>query len=350
MACLRAQLILKRIRLSLVHLPFLISFFIALHLEYLSVRLLQLPTRNGRLRATPGRRSKEDIKKAYQDLSNVDKNSTQRVAFITFSYVTNGDTNKLLNFLLPAVDTWAAPVPGESINYGPMLYVVLSRQSRVPFETNCKAALCNRIQPVYVDCPEGYYGESPCCKQQKGMLAIFEGREYPLYDFYAYFDDDIYLRKEYIAQYLRSFEPNFPMALVPRNSDAKFIGLPPENVCSNVRGDNFMYPWGMPIFYSRGAMGLLARGFKANGLVKQCREFLVTHDIGNQIFNWMYSLRIAKMPPMTTLPKMRADFIGSHWVGRKDMEQNYHLQPRDHSRPKVEQLPKGSFSCKWEVY
>ena len=189
----------------------------------------------------------------------------------------------------------------------------------------------------------GFYGDSPCCKQQKGLVAIFEGREYPLYDWYAYFDDDMYLRKQYIAQNLQLFEPNFPMAVVPRSNEPKFLG---RDGCSRVRGDQFMYPYGSPIFYSRGALSLMAKGLRADSLVKQCREFMVAQDVGSQILNWMYSLHIAKLPPMATLPKLRPDFIGSHWAGRKDMEKTYHFQPRDPTRSKVDPLPAGAFSCK----
>jgi len=302
-------------------------------------------------------RTKEDFIKAYHRLMNLPKDSTRRVAFVTFSHVKeeDDDAEKLFQFLLPAVDTWAAPLAREessfsssssSYGYEIMLYVVLSHQSQRPFETHCNAyknnKLCSRLRPIYVNCPEGKRGTGPCCKQQEGLRTLFEGKEYPLYDWYGFFDDDVYLRKEYVVKNLQLFEPHFPMALTSRSNDAKYLGHL-DNTCHE-RGPQFQYPWGMPIFYSRGAMHHLSKGLRANGLVKQCNAFRVSHDVGNAIFHWMHSLRIAKLPPMASLPKVRSDYIGSHWVGRSDMEETYHLQPRDRNKPKLQPLPKGSFS------
>ena len=105
---------------------------------------------------TQQRRDKKDLQQAYQQLKKLPKDSTQRVAFVTFSYVKYNDADKLLNFLLPAVDTWAAPVTGESGSGDTMLYVVLSQESRGAFEQNCRRnKLCRRLRPIYVDCPEG---------------------------------------------------------------------------------------------------------------------------------------------------------------------------------------------------
>ena len=88
-----------------------------------------------------------------------------RVAFVTFSYVKDRDPSQLASRVLPAVDTWAAPLPGDDV-HDPSLYVVYSNASREPFEKYCvtersmNPELCKRIEPIYVDCPEGKYGES----------------------------------------------------------------------------------------------------------------------------------------------------------------------------------------------
>lgn len=76
---------------------------------------------------------------------------------------------------------------------------------------------------------------------------------------------------------------------------------------------------GQPIFYSRGAMKMMEKGYRANSLVSQCAAFNLTHDVGNQVLNWMYSLPMAALPPLPYLPLMRDDYIGNHWVGREDM-------------------------------
>ena len=178
-------------------------------------------------------------------LNQLPAESVHRVAFITFSYVKYDDPSKLLDFLLPAVDTWAAPTTsnatssdGATINNNevendvasrPPLYVVFSQFSREPFEKICanvspeQQSLCSRLHPIYVDCPEGKQGASPCCKQQKGLLEIFKD-DYPLYDWYAFFDDDVYLRKEYLAKVLAVLQPpDFPMAAVPYNQVSVYL-------------------------------------------------------------------------------------------------------------------------------
>jgi hypothetical protein len=43
----------------------------------------------------------------------------------------------------------------------------------------------------------------------------------------------------------------------------------------------------------------------------------------NQVLNWMYSLPMAMLPPLQSLPLMRGDFIGSHWVGREDVRAQF---------------------------
>jgi len=259
------------------------------------------------------------------------------IAFITFSYVTHNDTKKLIQFLLPAVDTWAAPPATtnsttEKDNYN--LFVIFSESSKEPFEKLCAEAgsnsnlskkelrLCRRIEPIYVDCPEGKFGESPCCKQQKGLLAVFENRKHPKYDWYAFFDDDMYLRKEYLADLLTGFQPpSYPMAAIPYNAKLN-LGFPWRNTCRPTeknQTDEFVYPWGQPIFYSYGAVLMMADGYRANSLVRQCMSFRVTHDVGNAILNWMYSLPVVRLPPTGIMPNFRDDYIGSHLVGRDDV-------------------------------
>lgn len=105
----------------------------------------------------------------YLNTSNLPPESVHRIAFVTFSYVREDDHSHLVRMLLPAVGTWAAPLDGDKFNGHnfsyPSLYVVFSDASRKPFEKACSdgsvdPSLCKRIEPIYVDCPEGRYGES----------------------------------------------------------------------------------------------------------------------------------------------------------------------------------------------
>lgn len=328
-------------------------------------------------------------------LDSLPPDSVDRVAFVTFSYVKHDDSHRLFDFLLPAVDTWAAaPVtptaPSESMSNDansnnstnitridadrgnennnhadtdddivmtPSLYVVFSQTSREPYEKLCiygegnittyQHNLCHRIQPIFVDCPEGRFGESPCCKQNNGLLQLFQSRNYPLYDWYAFFDDDTYLQKEYIAKVLVALQvpPDFPMAAVPYNQNPKPIGFK-GRMCGTKGMDQFLYPWGMPIFYSRGAMNLTAGGLRGHALFEQCLAFRVTHDVGNAIMNWMYSLPVARLPPVNPLPHFRRDFIGSHWAGRDDVRSTIFGEEKKERRTGkvVKALPEGAFS------
>lgn len=73
-------------------------------------------------------------------------------------------------------------------------------------------------------------------------MEIFD-KKYPLYDWYAFFDDDVYLRKEYVAKLLAELQPpDFPMAASPYNQEAKFIGFG-DKLCGKMDMKDFLYPW-----------------------------------------------------------------------------------------------------------
>lgn len=46
----------------------------------------------------------------------------------------------------------------------------------------------------------------------------------------------------------------------------------------------------------------------------------MTHDVGNAVLNWMYSLPVTQIPPMPGLPQMCDDFIRAHRAGRDDVK------------------------------
>ena len=98
--------------------------------------------------------------------SHNDQQPVHRVAYVTFSYVKDRDPRQLASRILPALESCAAPLPGDDVHdphrKDPSLFVVYSNASKEPFEKYCVSEKCKRIQPIYVDCPEGKYGES--CK------------------------------------------------------------------------------------------------------------------------------------------------------------------------------------------
>ena len=180
-----------------------------------------------------------------------------------------------------------------------------------------------------------------------GLASLYNSKSHPAYDWYAFFDDDTYLRKEceiLFSNWLSfntfdistlffvllpedltkilskiTADPNIPIAAIPSNQAAKNIGYKKRTCSSKDHADQFQYPWGMPIFYSRGALQMMERGYRANSLVLQCNVFGVTHDVGNAILNWMYSLPIRKIPPLPALKiGFGKEFIGSHNAGRFD--------------------------------
>ena len=97
---------------------------------------------------------------------------------------------------------------------------------------------------------------------------------------------------------------------------------------------------------------MMVRGYRANSLMWQCAAFEVTHDVGNQILNWMYSLPMAALPPLDSLPNMREDYIGNHWVGRDDMREELFGEDEEITRRAPhgmrtfiqKALPRGEFS------
>merc|ERR1712232_486716 len=78
---------------------------------------------------------------------------------------------------------------------------------------------------------------------------------------------------------------------------------------------------GQPVVYNRDALELILPGLRWNGLVRQCLEFNVTHDVGNAIFHWMYSIPTARFrannyKAYNKLPShFRDDIIAHHGLG-----------------------------------
>ena len=210
-----------------------------------------------------------------------------RIAMVTFSHLKSPD--RFENLLFPSLETWMTTGT---------YFVVLTNQWRDAYQKLCDSRRlsnatsdCSRMEAIFVDCPEGAFGESPCCKQEKGLTSLSPDD----WDWIVFFDDDMYFRMEAVERYLRNFDPLQLLLATPAGKSAKELGMfgylgrrQSPYLCSTDQA--YRYPWGQPVIYSQAAFRMLLPGFRAGGLVRQCLEFNVTHDAGNPIVHWMYQI------------------------------------------------------------
>ena len=280
---------------------------------------------------------------------------TQRVhkpvAYITFSHLKG--TERFEMMVIGSVSTWLPPEE-------PM-YVVFSKMWSDKYEEWKKnetsaSRYADRIVPLFVDCPEGKFGESPCCKQEKGLLEFLDRGLLDRYDWVVYMDDDVYIRSKFLTNFL-DFYPvwlqygttNFTNITTVNNKRVKgdpvvmppppptkgpvppvvfsggwpprwlgqpgYIGLDKSAYKCSL-DESFTYPHGQPVVYSAAGLRRIQNGLELGGLVKQCREFDVTHDAGNAILHWMYSLPDARIRMRQRPSRFRNDLIAVHGIGR----------------------------------
>jgi hypothetical protein len=267
-------------------------------------------------------------------------NRSLKFAFITFSHLSNA--SQFESTVLEAVNTW---VPSDS-----KYFVVLNQKWQEVFDQwkeqkqqqqqqqgqKMLEGVVNRIQPIYVDCPEARSGESPCCKQQKGLVEF--DKTYNVdksFDWIVYMDDDVYLQPNVLEAYIKTLpiimpdlnkyvrengDPMLIAASIPfRLGRAGYLRGPSAGYrCS--RDEDFQYPWGQPAIYNQAALQLVIPGLQLNGLVQQCLEYNVTHDVGNAIFHWMYSIPSTRIRSVNFKGKkpqwgFRGDTIVYHGAG-----------------------------------
>lgn len=238
------------------------------------------------------------------------KEPSQGLAIVMFSHLKT--TERFDNLFFPALETWWQ-------NEKEPLYIVLTHQWRTAYEELCRYRDCRQFYPLWVNCTEGQFGESPCCKQEKGLLALPKDYEWTLFA-----DDDMYFKIADLRRYLMSYlavDPSEPYIVTAGGVTAKFLGQwgykgkRADYICSST--DEFRYPWGQPVIYSRAALHLVEPGLRAGGLVKQCLEFQVTHDAGNSIFHWMYQIPdFAIKFHMFPGEGIRKEYFGVHGIHR----------------------------------
>jgi hypothetical protein len=178
------------------------------------------------------------------------------------------------------------------------------------------------VVPIFVDCPEGIFGESPCCKQEKGLLEML--KQQAAYDFYSYHDDDNYFRTNHLKKLLSQLDPTSIMLLTGGLPGSHIQLLGQEGYLSRrkqtyhctTNSTNYSYPWGNPVIYTRATLEHISSGLQAGGLVQQCQAYNVTHDAGNAIFHWMYMIPELRLPfSRSALIRDRKAF-GRHGIGK----------------------------------
>ena len=244
-----------------------------------------------------------------QDDWRTDRNShfDPRIAYITFCHL-NG-TSRFEEMVLSSLETWMQEPPTDQY------YVVIADMWKEQYDAwiGHNKTWSDRIEPLFVDCPEGKYGLPACCKMEKGLLSFMERGLLARYDWVFYTDDDVYVRKVYLREYTATLiHVNKPLVL------AGGIVQPLGSRFNKCRQHDrfFKYRWGQPVMYSRGALRKMRRGLELGGLVKQCVEYDITHDLGNALLNWMYSFEALWMRTRDRPDKIKPWDLVIHGVGR----------------------------------
>uniref|UniRef100_A0A7S3DPD0 Hexosyltransferase n=1 Tax=Entomoneis paludosa TaxID=265537 RepID=A0A7S3DPD0_9STRA len=244
--------------------------------------------------------------------------SNKSIAYITYGYLKPGSEPRFEMFIKGALETWLQ---------GNDLYYVLNLQFQEKLESICMQEgyqeICSRLYPIYVQCTERYYGASPCCKMEQGLLKMIQ--EHDNYEWYVYQDDDMYIRTDYLEEFVKPLPSHEAMVLTAKptrelghtwDGDHRL-----RNNCSS--HVDFKYPWGQPIIYSKPALQEVSNGFALKAMSDICQKFGITHDVGNPILHWMYLLpevRLPTIPARDTPSYGRIDrpspLMGMHGFGR----------------------------------
>jgi hypothetical protein len=265
-----------------------------------------------------------------KEASNQPRNNP-RLAWITVTYLQKA--GEFENKIFPSLDTWLS---GDD---NPTYYVVMNEMWQQNYTRLCETNenYCSRIQVLWTSCDEGHFGRSPCCKMQQGLIQMLDHHSED-YDYFAYLDNDDYIRRRYIEKLISGMDASEPFVLSSgRFGGVSLLGQPGyldseerEYACRT--DPQFQYAWGQPVIYSRGALEKIAPGLRLEGFTKQCAEYKITHDVGVQVFNWMYSLpelriRTTEHP----VQAWRGDYVAMHNVGsdkKKGKSSFYEVEER----------------------
>jgi hypothetical protein len=266
---------------------------------------------NGRGRATKRAADPREIvrTKPYNNKS---------VAYVSYGSFKKGGKERFETTIIASLRTWL---------HDDVIFYVLNKEWENRFIEACQEPAiledCKRVIPIFVDCPEGYYGASPCCKMDKGMTLMWEN--YSHYDWYSYQDDDMYIRTEYMDDFLRGLSPDEPMVLT--STWAQQLGITWGDASSHANCSqhrDYMYPWGQPAVYSRAGFERMSKAFQLGAIAKQCTAFDVTHDVGNPVVHWMMMLPEVRLPSIPSSPPAiwSGHLLGAHGVGKPGAPQN----------------------------
>mmetsp|Transcript_19430 Transcript_19430/g.29201 ORF Transcript_19430/g.29201 Transcript_19430/m.29201 type:complete len:428 (+) Transcript_19430:39-1322(+) len=249
------------------------------------------------------------------------KNDEEKLAIVLFTHLSS--TSTMERFIFPALETYYQ-------NESEPLFLVMVNKWKNAYADLCHSSskYCDRLHILWVDCPEGYFGESPCCKQEKGLLELLKYER--AYDWILFADDDTYFRMDYLKSLLsKRIRPRLNstsnVLFTGNGLGAKGLGqygykskIQSQYLCAK----DYRYPWGQPVIYSSASLNLIKRGLELGGLVKQCLEYNVTHDAGNAIFHWMYGIpdmafRVQTFAePEDNTTKRASDVLAVHGIDR----------------------------------
>jgi hypothetical protein len=214
-----------------------------------------------------------------------DRKGAIRIAFVTFSHL--HDFSSFERYIFPALDTFLVNETYHVVlveSWKEKFYNVLCRTN------STHAIYCARVRPIFVDCPEEKFGESPCCKQEKGLLSLIDDKALGRFDFYIFMDDDNYLRTNHLRDFLEMLPPTERIVITagPANAnvplgEAGYMKRKYRRYNCTTNNPNYTYPWGQPVIYPLVTLEYIINGLHAGGLVKQCNEFFVTHDAGKLV-------------------------------------------------------------------
>lgn len=242
-------------------------------------------------------------------------NSTHpRIAYLTYLHL-NGTAgiDRFENLIFPTLNTWH-PLDEP-------YFVILADMWRSRYEelvaTHANfTKFQNRLEIVFVDCVEGKTPESECCKQEEGMLYVMDRYDY---DWLIYLDDDNYMRSSITRDYLTNLTTIEPLVLTSGPS-TRMLGrygyLPQKSSYKCSKDPSYLYPWGQVIAYNRATLAQIHKGLRMHGLLKQCLEYNVYHDVGNALFHWMYRIPEIRLRISDRPNEMRNEMLGSHGIGR----------------------------------